>query len=241
MSTIKIEIDINISRRFKMARNFAGMEQDEAAGLLSVSVVTLSRYENAKRSAPDDTVKKMSSVYGVSLHWLLTGEGPMMEASQATLTSIIDAEQVKGNVRSRGKNDAGVQTAIYSNLPPSVPLISWAKAGGPSPASVPGDHSMYALYPGEIKPGMFALTIDNESMSPEFNPGDGVVVDPDKPASTGAFVVARVGNEAATLKKYVKDGGRVYLQPLNRAYPVMEITGHDFRIVGVVVFKWKGY
>ena len=79
MSTIKSEIDINISRRFKMARNFAGMEQDAAAYLLSVSVVTLSRYENGKRSAPDDTVKKMSSVYGVSLTWLLTGEGPMQE------------------------------------------------------------------------------------------------------------------------------------------------------------------
>ncbi len=78
-------------------------------------------------------------------------------------------------------------------------------------------------------------------MEPEFWAGEIVIVDPDREAETGAFVVAKINHDEATFKQLIKDGGRVFLRPLNNTYPMIDVTGRDLRIVGRVMEKLKKY
>ena len=61
---------------------------------------------------------------------------------------------------------------------------------------------------------------------PTFPDGALIVVDPDKAADIGCFVVVRFeDHEEATFKQLVEDAGRRYLKPLNARYPMVPING----------------
>ncbi|BCO09237.1 hypothetical protein GF1_16130 [Desulfolithobacter dissulfuricans] len=142
-----------------------------------------------------------------------------------------------------------------SNLPSgqdfrtSVPLISWTRAGewaGRTDPSHSDDDEEWVPTLSRVSPDAFALRVEGDLMEPEFREGDIIVVDPAREPVSGSFVVARVdngpdGNGETTLKQFVKDGGCIYLKPLNYRYPIMDMTGREFRIVGVVVEKRKEY
>ena len=90
--------------------------------------------------------------------------------------------------------------------------------------------------------GCFALTVEGDSMSPTFLPGDIIVVDPDKAPKPGSYVVAKVDSQdAATFKKYALRGYDKYgrdvfdLVPINPDYPTIHSTDLPIRIVGTVI------
>lgn len=126
-----------------------------------------------------------------------------------------------------------------------VPLISWVQAGAfvdPQAQTTPGYAEETVPYFGRHQSeGIFALRVKNDSMEPEFRDGDIIIVNPDKQAENGSYIVAKNGDHEATLKQLVLDGSKVLLKPLNERYDIIDMTGHEFRIVGVVVFKLKGY
>lgn len=78
-------------------------------------------------------------------------------------------------------------------------------------------------------------------MAPEFTDGDIIVVDPDKTPANGNYIIAKNGTTEVTFKQLVIDGQSVFLKPLNDRYPIRDMTGIEFRIVGVVVEKRKRY
>ncbi len=41
--------------------------------------------------------------------------------------------------------------------------------------------------------------------------------------------------------QFIRDGDQIYLKPLNEKYPLINMTGKDFKIVGCVVQKVKEY
>jgi SOS-response transcriptional repressor LexA len=77
-------------------------------------------------------------------------------------------------------------------------------------------------------------------MAPEFVEGDVIIVDPERVPTSGSYVVVKNGAEA-TFKQYIRDGESHFLKPLNDRYPIKEISGPGFKIVGVVVEKRKKY
>ena len=94
----------------------------------------------------------------------------------------------------------------------------------------------------EVGPRAFALRVNGPSMETEFWEGDRIVVDPDIQVESGDFVIAKNGDDEATFKKYVKDGDRHFLVPLNAAWGgPMEMTGKKWHIVGRVMEKSKKY
>lgn len=54
-------------------------------------------------------------------------------------------------------------------------------------------------------------------------------------------MVAKINHDEATFKQLIKDGGSVFLRPLNSAYPMMDVYRARLRIVGRVVEKVKRY
>jgi SOS-response transcriptional repressor LexA len=84
----------------------------------------------------------------------------------------------------------------------------------------------------ELEP--FALRVLGDSMAPEFNDGNIIIVEPALSAHDGQFVVADYEGETH-FRQYVVRDGRRYLKPLNDRYPEIEIRDAGYRVRGVVV------
>jgi SOS-response transcriptional repressor LexA len=88
----------------------------------------------------------------------------------------------------------------------------------------------------------FALEVDGESMEPEFQTGDIVIIDTGVEPLPGDFVVAATDDNQGTFKKYRPrnvgpKGERVIdLVPLNQDYPILTLSEQNpGRIVGTMV------
>jgi len=129
------------------------------------------------------------------------------------------------------------------DLQREVPLISWVQAGDWSHLEdnfQPGDAERWVATYANVSPHAFALRVMGDSMTnptgaPSFPEGTIIIVDPERSAEAGKFVVVRQNVDSeCTFKQLVRDGGRHYLKPLNPRYPVLEMLP-DAVIAGVVV------
>lgn len=90
-------------------------------------------------------------------------------------------------------------------------------------------------------PWAFALEIEGVSMTPDFLPGDRVIIDPEVAPNPGDFVAARNTREEATFKKYRPrgidaQGNMIFeLVPLNPDYPTMRSDTEHLQVIGTMV------
>lgn len=85
--------------------------------------------------------------------------------------------------------------------------------------------------------GVFALQVLGDSMLPEFEPGDIVVVEPDGRLDDGSFVVARCGEEwvLRQLRRAVGGWALAALDPVLPVEPIADLSA----VRGVVIQKSK--
>jgi repressor LexA len=123
------------------------------------------------------------------------------------------ALEVINGGRSRS-NAAPAQPAVpdRSSL---LPLVGEVAAGAPVVAEDRIED--YMSVPDQVAGGGdFMLTVRGESMiNAGILPGDFIVVRRQQEARNGEIVVALVGDEEATVKRFFKEQGRVRLQPEN--------------------------
>lgn len=144
-----------------------------------------------------------------------------------------------------GDRDRAVSNATMAPIGARrVPVISAIQAGlwGEIVDHFqPGDADDWLLTDLELSPSSFALTIRGDSMLPEFNPGDRVIIDPDVAPHPGDFVAAKNSAQEATFKKYRPRGmdaaGHMVFElvPLNDDYPTLRSDVDHIRIVGTMV------
>lgn len=91
-----------------------------------------------------------------------------------------------------------------------------------------------------IGDGMFALQVEGNSMTPLFQPGDKILVDPGVEPHPGDYVVAEV-NGTVVFRKYrprqIAAHGQEYfeLSPMNDDFPSVRSDNTDIKILGTVV------
>lgn len=78
----------------------------------------------------------------------------------------------------------------------------------------------------------FALRVIGESMTPEFNDGAVIIVDPGYPAVNGAYVLVLYKKEYH-FRQLVRRDEQAFLVPLNGQFHSMELKGY-YQIVGVI-------
>jgi DNA polymerase V len=83
----------------------------------------------------------------------------------------------------------------------------------------------------------YALMVLGDSMLPEFEEGEIIVVEPEGVARDGSFVVA-FANDEHIFRQLVKHPEGWMLRPLNALYPNIPIDGLD-AVKGVVIMKKK--
>lgn len=126
----------------------------------------------------------------------------------------------------------------------TVPVISWVQAGNWAEVIdnfQPGDADEWIAVTSGISKQSFALRVVGDSMEPEFREGEIIVVDPERDAENGSYVVAKVNEHEATFKKIFIDLTGIYLIPINKEYGKINVTEMKWRIVGRVVEKVKKY
>ena len=181
-------------------------------------------FSGETKSMKAATAAKAAQLYGCNPHWLATGEGEMLpHGTRVEASNILPA---KPRVR--------------------VPIINWVQAGNWAEIEPNFDLSeaenWHDIYNGRPGRHSFALVVEGDSMvSPypsdrSFPPGTVLVVDPDRGACAGDYVVAKdVSTQQATFKRLAHDAGRWYLKPLNPSYPTIEIDDPAMRVIGRVI------
>ena len=115
-----------------------------------------------------------------------------------------------------------------SEGPGSIPILGTVAAGQPILALEQIDG--YLPWPGGAN--WFALRVKGESMkNAGILSGDLVIVRPQKTAENGEIVVALLEDEA-TVKRFSKKNGHIYLLPENEAF--FPIPGDEAVILGLV-------
>jgi repressor LexA len=92
-------------------------------------------------------------------------------------------------------------------------------------------------------PNTFVLQVNGESMRDDhILDGDYIVVEPTQVANTGEIVVALVGEDEATVKRFYREaGGKIRLQPANSTMSPIVVNGTDVKIQGRVIGVLRKY
>lgn len=149
------------------------------------------------------------------------------------------------------ENTAQAPRADYNVVPtatrPQVPLISWVRAGdwGEIDDHNPDTTETVPAYYSNPSKYAFALTVDGDSMtSPvglSFPHGCKLIADPERSPKAGDYVIAKdTLTQKATFKRLGTDGGRWYLQALNKDYKTIEIDHPEKRVIGVIIEFYIG-
>ncbi len=156
----------------------------------------------------------------------------------------IKALEKKGMLKS-GSNKSRSLEIIDNHYSPSVemvqvPLLGNVAAGLPLLAEENLESTLpfaeEVLGSGQF----FALHVHGDSMiEAGIRDGDIAIIRQVQDASNGEIVVARIADEAVTLKRYYREKNRVRLQPENPAY--QPIFTQDMRILGKLHMIVRNY
>ncbi|MCA0214761.1 MAG: helix-turn-helix domain-containing protein [Proteobacteria bacterium] len=207
--------------RLRQRRKKRGLSQQQLADRSGIGQSFLSKLESHKAQATTE-ILALAAALECTPQWLRSGEGP---------EEGIPGESNVKDVHSKG----------------GVPVISWVKAGNWADiedAFLAEDaESWVDVYRGSVGKHAFALRVEGDSMtSPipgdrlSFPEGTILIVDPDREAKPGDFVIAKdVITQQATFKRLMYDAGRWFLRPLNPAYQTQEIDDPGVRVIGRVM------
>lgn len=215
--------------RLKKARKMAGKSQKDVVEAIGITQSALSQLETGLVNSSSH-LPSIANFLGVNAYWLQTGNGEMQDQTTP--------ESSFGNVRP--------DTSPLRK----IPVLDYVQAGlfhdvgydGLNPKS-----ETYTTYQSAKPECVFSLEVSGASMTPDFNPGDKLVVDASKPPYPGCYVIAQNGSHEATFKKYRAIGydehGRetFELVPLNPDFPTMNSTQQEIRIIGVVVEHLRSF
>jgi SOS-response transcriptional repressor LexA len=202
---------MGIGERIKKRRNKLGLTQAELAEKIGVAQQSLQSIESGKIGKPRK-INELAEALETTPEFLQFGIGDMDNAT------------------------------VMANASNYLPLVSFVQAGAWSDINEI-DISTAQLYPCPIKCSVnsFIVRVEGESMSPKFEPGTLLYVDPEAVCDNLSYVVARLDNEnQATFKQLIIDGNKKYLKAVNPDWPnkFIEING-NCTIVGKVIFTGK--
>jgi SOS-response transcriptional repressor LexA len=193
---------------------------------------TVAEYIKDKREEKGLSARELAKTAGITgEHIRYIESGQRKTPSFDVVMKILQAlrADLQDFLRETGYLAQNVESAVLPATRP-VPLVSWVLAGkwaAVCDAFQPGDADEWIET--EIKgANVFALKIKGDSMEPEFQDGDIIIV------------VVRNEEEAATFKQLKIFGKERILHPLNPKYEDIRLSESvQYRIVGKVVEKVK--
>ncbi len=165
-------------------------------------------------------------------------------SSLATVHKHLTNLQEKGFIRRSWNRSRSVELLASRGAGRAVelPMLGYVAAGMPIEAVTSGDS---IAVPESLVAGRrdtYVLRVKGESMIDEqIRDGDWVVVEDRKSADNGEMVIALVGGQDVTLKKFYREAGRIRLQPANQTMQPIYVDPDGVQIQGVVVGVMRKY
>jgi repressor LexA len=165
-------------------------------------------------------------------------------SSLATVHKHLTNLQEKGFIRRAWNRSRSVELlpSRSGGRAVELPMLGYVAAGMPIEA-VSSDEAISV--PESLVTGRrdtYVLRVRGDSMIEEqIRDGDWVVVEDRATADNGEMVIAMVGGQDVTLKKFYREHGRIRLQPANPAMPPILVDPDGVRIRGVVVGVMRKY
>lgn len=231
MNTPTDKIKEDFAKRLNEAMDLKGYPVRGRARALSkefeISDKGASKWIKGEAIPETSKFPQLSKFLGVSAEWLLNGDGEALTSESSFSNVRLDTSPLR-----------------------KIPVLDFVQAGlfhdvGYDGLNPKGE--TYTTYQNAKPECVFSLEVSGLSMTPEFNPGDKLVVDASILPYPGCFVVAQNGSHEATFKKYRAIGydehGRetFELVPLNPDFPTMNSTQQEIRIIGVVVEHLRSF
>jgi phage repressor protein C with HTH and peptisase S24 domain len=202
---------------FKRASQIAEIgSQKDLAQLLGIEppAITLAK----RRGVPKSWALSLSSMFGVNLEWLKTGKGPVYQADRRKTRYV-------PKVSARACAGAG-SLEIQDNIVGEIPFDrDWiAKKGRPE--------------------CMVVMDVVGDSMSPELEPGDSVLVDQSQTEvlSNSLYVIGLA--DVLQIKRVQARPGLITLYSTNQRYRPVTLQGDEvetLRIIGRVLWSSRNY
>jgi repressor LexA len=165
-------------------------------------------------------------------------------SSLATVHKHLTNLQEKGFIRRAWNRSRSVELlpSRSGGRAVELPMLGYVAAGRPIEA-VAGAESISV--PDSLVAGRrdtYVLRVRGESMIDEqIRDGDWVIVEDRKTVDNGEMVIALLGGQDVTLKKFYRENGRIRLQPANPAMQPIFVDPDGVQIQGVVVGVMRKY
>ncbi len=190
--------------------------QRELADLLGVGPASITLAKT--RGVPRSWSLKIASIFGINPVWINTGSGPVYQAGRED-TFFVPRVSARACA---GGGSLDVQGNIVSEMPFASHWIS--RVGRPG--------------------SMVVMEVVGESMSPELEEGDFILVDQSQqqPAANQLFVVGL--EDGLQVKRIQTAPGLVILFSTNQKYPPLSLQGDEtetLRIIGRVLWSSRAY
>lgn len=214
---------MTLASRITEARKKLNLTQDDLADAVGCSVDMIRKLEQGARKSTT-LIVKLANALQVSPSWLDAGN--------------IENDSESNILFSRSRARVEQPLSNYNVLPleksiKTVPLLSFVQAGDFIEAFEDLELTEQIVTDAPIKKHTYALRVSGDSMEPVFKEGMIVIVEPELSPIPGDFVIAKNGDNEATLKQLVKDGADWYLKPLNAQYPTKDASKYE--VIGVVI------
>lgn len=211
---------VGFSDRFaEVIDNITKKTKEEYAEKIGVDVRTLDRYATGSTSPSVEVVEKISETTGYTLDWLIKGNGPKLirEAEVATYRLI---PKVTVSL-SAGNGSLVVDELIEGYY--SFRSAWLSKKGGPE--------------------GKVLVDIVGDSMIPDLQPGDWVMLDTKLTSIINGHIYAvRIGSELVIKEVNLLSGNKIELVSRNDRYKPQEIEIQEEEptpIIGKVVWQCR--
>lgn len=226
-------------KKIKDLCNKAGITITGLESTLGFARGSLSKIDNHKPSA--EKLQKIADYFGIRVDWLQgtseykTDDELFLSYSENNLsiTDVIPLIQYGADWEDKIKKGS------------LIPIRGFSRAGIPNLAiediNYDDPSEWEEIDPKLAKTGTFlALRIKGDSMQPEFNENDIVIVRSQSDANNGDIVIAKVNGDEACCKKLFKRNDGIILHSLNPEYAPMffsqsEIQDKPVTIIGKVV------
>jgi len=214
------------STRIKYRMKELNMTQEQLAESMQLTRSAITHYLAGRREPPLKQFQKLADILKTNPAWLIYGASPI--STDPILMPSIPVKTILPMITPRKK---------------LIPIMSWEEAAEFMDVSRlrQSDTREFIAYFYTEKSRWYALRIKDDAMTAQLGPGksfyegDMIIIDPDKLATPGDYIIALLPRaKEATFKQYVVDGGVHFLKPLNSQYPLITFDKNTY-VCGVVV------
>lgn len=207
----EIQPEHAIGPRIRQIRKSLKMTQKVFAESLGIVQGFLSAIEKGKKTPSDTLLIALQHLYKVSPEWIYSGKGNIMTS---------------GVLRAFNQSEDFATIPLLTELPITI-----------NDFRATTHFERYISLPGAPK-NCFAFEYTGDYMQPTIRDGDIIIVNPDKPLTSGNIALIVGKWKEPLLRRYREINNDRYFSPDNSTYAPFK-SDDSIQILGVVVKIWR--